>query len=237
MEYDSETMINYELGIKGNLNKNFLFQTSIFYQDREDVQTKQSIVTSINSGEQGGLCPCSFTDYIGNAVKGSNYGLEMELIWLINNELDLFFNLGLLETEFNNYLSFSHVDSDLENGIPVNLNGRDQSHAPRYQLSLGMNYKITDNLFIKFDIEAKDEFYFSDRHNVQSDDYVLFNLLLGYQKESWEFNIFGKNLSDEDYQTRGFGSFGNDPRKFYATEPYFQFGAPRVIGVNGKRKF
>ena len=237
LEYDSETMINYELGIKGNLNKNFLFQTSIFYQDREDVQTKQSIVTSINSGEQGGLCPCSFTDYIGNAVKGSNYGLEMELIWLINNELDLFFNLGLLETEFNNYLSFSHVDSDLENGIPVNLNGRDQSHAPRYQLSLGMNYKITDNLFIKFDIEAKDEFYFSDRHNVQSDDYVLFNLLLGYQKESWEFNIFGKNLSDEDYQTRGFGSFGNDPRKFYATEPYFQFGAPRVIGVNGKRKF
>ena len=237
LEYDSETMINYELGIKGNLNKNFLFQTSIFYQDREDVQTKQSIVTSINSGEQGGLCPCSFTDYIGNAVKGSNYGLEMELIWLINNELDLFFNLGLLETEFNNYLSFSHVDSDLENGIPVNLNGREQSHAPRYQLSLGMNYKITDNLFIKFDIEAKDEFYFSDRHNVQSDDYVLFNLLLGYQKESWEFNIFGKNLSDEDYQTRGFGSFGNDPRKFYATEPYFQFGAPRVIGVNGKRKF
>ena len=237
LKYDSETMINYEIGFKGNLNKNFLFQTSIFYQDREDVQTKQSIVKSINSDEQGGLCPCSFTDYIGNAVKGSNYGLETELIWLINNKIDLFFNLGLLETEFNNYLSFSHVDSDLENGTPVNLNGREQSHAPRYQLSLGINYKITDDLFIKFDIEAKDEFYFSDRHNVQSDDYVLFNLLLGYQKESWEFNIFGKNLSDEDYQTRGFGSFGNDPRKFYATEPYFQFGAPRVIGVNGKRKF
>ena len=142
-----------------------------------------------------------------------------------------------IRDRFNNYLSFSHVDSDLENGTPVNLNGREQSHAPRYQLSLGINYKITDDLFIKFDIEAKDEFYFSDRHNVQSDDYVLFNLLLGYQKESWEFNIFGKNLSDEDYQTRGFGSFGNDPRKFYATEPYFQFGAPRVIGVNGKRKF
>ena len=237
LEYDSETMVNYEIGFKGNLYKNILFQTSIFYQDREDVQTKQSLVTSIKSDEQGGLCPCSFTDYTGNAVKGSNYGLELELIWLINNKTDLFFNFGLLETEFNNYLSFSHVDSDLKNGIPVDLTGRNQAHAPQYQLSLGINYRIIDNLFIKFDIEVKDEFYFSDRHNLQSDDYIIFNILLSYQKDSWEFNIFGKNLSDEDYQTRGFGSFGNDPRKFYATEPYFQFGAPRIIGISGKRTF
>ena len=76
-------MINYELGFKGNLNQNLLFQISLFYQDREDVQTKQSIVTSIESGLQGGLCPCSFTDYIGNAVKGSNYGIELELLWLL----------------------------------------------------------------------------------------------------------------------------------------------------------
>ena len=237
LKYDSETMINYELGFKGNLNQNLLFQIALFYQDREDVQTKQSIVTSIESGLQGGLCPCSFTDYIGNAVKGSNYGIELELLWLISNKADLFFNLGLLETEFENYLSYSHVDSDLKNGIPVNLTGRDQSHAPQYQLNFGLNYRITENLNIKFDIEAKDEFYFSDRHNIHSDDYVLLNVVLGYQKNSWEVNLFGKNLTDEDYQTRGFGSFGNDPRKFYDTEPYYQYGAPRVVGINGKRKF
>ena len=237
LAYDSETLVNYELGFKGNLYKNVLFQTSLFYQDRADVQTKQSIVTSIKSGEQGVLCPCSFTDYIGNAVKGSNYGLELELLWLINNKTKFFINLGLLETEFNNYLSFSHIDSDLEKGIPVDLTGRAQSHSPQYQLSMGINYRITDNLFIKFDIEAKDEFYFSDRHNVQSSDYILFNLLIGYQKNSWEFNLLGKNLGDKNYQTRGFGSFGNDPRKFYATEPYFQFGAPRIIGISGKRTF
>ena len=100
-----------------------------------------------------------------------------------------------------------------------------------------MNYRITENLNIKFDIEAKDEFYFSDRHNIRSDDHVLLNVVLGYQKNSWEVNLFGKNLTDEDYQTRGFGSFGNDPRKFYDTEPYYQYGAPRVVGINGKRKF
>ena len=131
-----------------------MFQIALFYQDREDVQTKQSIVTSIESGLQGGLCPCSFTDYIGNAVKGSNYGIELELLWLISNKADLFFNLGLLETEFENYLSYSHVDSDLKNGIPVNLTGRDQSHAPQYQLNFGLNYRITENLNIPFIFKA-----------------------------------------------------------------------------------
>jgi hypothetical protein len=36
---------------------------------------------------------------------------------------------------------------------------------------------------------------------------------------------------------RGFGSFGNDPRNGYITEPYYQFGEPRVFGLSGKYDF
>ena len=80
LNYGSETMWNYELGIKSNsLNDSLFIQASVFYQDRDDVQTKQSLVTSIQSGIEGGDCPCTFTDYIGNAVSGSNYGIELEL--------------------------------------------------------------------------------------------------------------------------------------------------------------
>ena len=42
--------------------------------------------------------------------------------------------------------------------------------------------------------------------------------------------LWGRNLTDKDYYVRGFGSFGNDPRNFYVTEPYFQYGEPRVTG-------
>ena len=69
LNYDSETMWNYELGLKANnQDKTVFLQTSIFYQDRDDVQTKQSLVTSIESGIEGGDCPCSFSDYIGNCL-------------------------------------------------------------------------------------------------------------------------------------------------------------------------
>ena len=238
LNYDSETMWNYELGVKtNNQNKTIFLQTSVFYQDRDDVQTKQSLVTSIDSGIVGGDCPCSFADYIGNAASGSNYGLELEFLWILNNKIEIFSTLGLLETEFKNFISYSHINADPENGRGFDLSGREQSHAPKYQFSLSLNYNLSENLFFNLNLEAKDEFYFSDRHDSKSKSYNLLNFVVSYKKNSYEINFYGKNITDEDYQTRGFGSFGNDPRKFYITEQYNQYAAPRVFGINGKRFF
>ncbi|MDA9904472.1 TonB-dependent receptor [Hyphomicrobiales bacterium] len=238
LNYDSETMWNYEAGVKTSIMDNTLFiQASVFYQDRDDVQTKQSLIASIKSGIEGGECPCSFTDYIGNAASGSNQGLELEILWLITDRLEISSSLGILETEFKNFQSYSHIEADLSNGLAFDLSGRDQSHAPNYQFNFFLNYKINENIFINFNVESKDKFYFSDRHSAQSDSYTLLNFLIGYKLDSWEINIFGKNLTDEDYATRGFGSFGNDPRKFFVTEPYDQYASPRVIGVSGKKSF
>ena len=80
-------------------------------------------------------------------------------------------------------------------------------------------------------IDAKDDFYFSDRHDVKNDNYTLVNASLTYSSDNWRVMAWGRNLADKDYFVRAFGSFGNDPRKFYVTEPYFQFGEPRVIGL------
>jgi len=238
LNYKSETMWNYEAGIKTRLLDETLFlQASLFYQDRDDVQTKQSLVTSIKSGIEGGECPCTFTDYIGNAASGTNYGFELELLWMINNKLEVSSSLGILETELKDFLSYSHINADPVNGISFDLSGRDQSHAPNYQFNFLIKYNFNENIFINFNIESKDEFYFSDRHSSKSDSYTLLNFLIGYKLDRWEINLFGKNLTNEDYQTRGFGSFGNDPRKFYITESYNQYAAPRVIGVNGKVSF
>ena len=46
-----------------------------------------------------------------------------------------------------------------------------------------------------------------------------------------------RNLTDEDVQTRGFGGFGNDPRKLYETEAYYQLGEPRVYGIDVRYEF
>lgn len=238
IEFDTETMINYELGWKKSSNDQRLrMLASLFYMDRSDVQSKQSIVRSIATGEQDSACPCTFSDFVDNAGGSTNYGLELELQWQANDKVDLFFNLGLLDTEFDTLLTFEHVDADRDNGIPFDLDGRELSHSPSYMFAIGGTYLINEYWSINGSIEGKDDFYFSDRHQERSDAYELFNLQLTYQQDNWEVALYGKNLTDEDVKTRGFGSFGNDPRKFYETEPYNQFAAPRIVGIKASYEF
>jgi len=240
-EFNTEFMWNYEAGVKGYwLQKMLRLRASAFYQDRKDVQTKQSIVRSLDDGltlVEGGVCPCSFTDYIDNAASSESYGVEVEADYSVSDDLAFYFNLGLLKARFKDFASFTHVDADPANGIWVDLGERDQAQSPNYQVALGSNYYLDDNWRVNAEIEAKDAYYFSDRHDEKSDAYALLNLRLSYTTDNWQLNFYANNLFDKDIQTRGFGSFGNDPRKFYAVEPYYQFAAPRVIGLSASVEF
>ena len=237
-QFDTETMLNYELGFKQRyFNDSLQIQVSAFYQDRDDIQTKQSIVRSIDTDELSGPCPCSFTDFTGNAKGGTNTGLELEANWQANARLSLNLALGLLNTEFDTLLAFDHVNADRANGVAFDLKGREQAHAPSYQALIGATYAVTNAITLSGSIEAKDDFFFSDRHEERSDAYELLNLELTYGIDNWSVALYGKNLTDELIKTRGFGSFGNDPRNFYETQPYNQFGTPRIVGIRGSLEF
>lgn len=228
-EFDTEDMWNFESGIKGVwLEGNLRAQLALFYQKREEIQVKQSLVEPI----AGSSCPCTFTDYFANAAKGSNYGLEFEFYWHAHEAFGVYGSVGLLETEFDDFLSFSHADADSGSGTPVDLSGREQAHAPSYQFALGVEWQISESLTLNLEAEGKDRFYLSPRHEEQTQDYEVVHASLRYLIGSWELSAWGRNLTDKDVIVRGFGSFGNDPRKFYATEPYYQYGERRVVGVS-----
>ncbi|MDO3381240.1 TonB-dependent receptor [Gilvimarinus algae] len=233
-EYQPEFLMNIELGTKfAALDNTLTASLALFYQDRDDIQTKQSFVTTI----EGENCPCDFSDYTTNATSGSAYGLETELNWQISDALAVFSSLGLLRSEFDDFISYAHAQADQDTGEPYDLSGHDLPHAPSYQFTLGGEYYFTDQWFARIELEGKDSFYFSSRHEAQSDAYELINARIGYNAEHWQLALWARNLTDEDTQVRGFGSFGNDPRKGYATEPYYQFGEPRVVGLSGEYRF
>jgi len=234
--FDSETMWNYELGLKGSfLDDSLTLSAALFYQDRSDMQVKQSIVIPVDP--MSSACPCNFIDSLQNASGGTNKGLEIEANWQINESVSLFGSLGLLDTEYKDYLSFSHADADLENGIPYDLSGRDQAHAPDTQYVFGAQFFFAENWFAQVDIEGKSSAYASANHNEKLDGYTLLNMRLAYETGRWSIAVWGRNLTDQDVETRGFGGFGNDPRKLYETEPYYQLGEPRVYGLDVRYEF
>ena len=204
---------------------------ALFYQNRDDMQVKQSIVIPMDPGSSA--CPCNFIDSLQNAAGGINKGLEIEANWQVSEGVSLFGSLGLLDTEYRDYLSYSHTDADLENGIPYDMSGRAQAHAPETQYAVGVQFFFAQNWFAQVDIEGKGEAYASANHNEKLHGYNLLNLRLAYETERWSLALWARNLADEDVQTRGFGGFGNDPRKLYETEPYYQLGEPRVYGITG----
>ncbi|MBV1904769.1 MAG: TonB-dependent receptor [Pseudomonadales bacterium] len=233
-KFEEERMWNLEAGLKGEyFDDKLQTQISIFYQFRRDMQVKQSLLEPIS----GDSCPCSFEDFLSNAAKASNYGMELEVNWSANEILHLYGSLGLLEAEFNRFESFSHVDANPITGQPVNLDGRKQAHAPRYQFAFGSELRVRENLALFVELEGKDKFKLSTRHEEQSRSYTLLNASITYYPEHWEISLWGRNLGNKKVIERGFGSFGNDPRKFYTTEPYYQYGAPRVLGVSAKYTF
>ncbi|MBU0537834.1 MAG: TonB-dependent receptor [Gammaproteobacteria bacterium] len=235
-EFDTEHMINYELGVKGSwLDSRLQAQVALFYQDRSDVQAKQSIFDPNDF---------SFDDFLVNAAGGETTGVEVELNYLASERLRFFAAAGLLNAEFDGFSSQSHVDAkdDINGGAlaPVSLDGREVAHAPKYQFFVGSEVSLMANLILRVELEGKDEFYFSNSHNQKSTAYELVNTRLTYIGSNWDVSLWGRNLNDEDYETRGFyfsNAFGNNPANGYAPETYTQLGEPRVIGVSASYTF
>lgn len=236
--YETETMWNYELGLKStHLDELLSSSLSVFYQDRKDMQLKQSVVVNSDTGEPSDVCPCNFLDHIANAAAGINYGFEYEARAQFSERFSMWLNLGVLKTQYIDYLSFSHAEANPTTGEAYDLSGRAQAHAPIYQYAFGMAAQLTEHLAWDANIEAKAKFYTSANHNGEAPRAVLLNSRFVWQQDAWEFSLWGKNLTDEDTVVRGFGGFGNDPRNFYETNTYVQLGAPRVVGVSAALHF
>ena len=219
-EFETELMWNFEAGVKGRwLDDRLQAQMAAFYQKRDDIQIKQSLVQSRDDSNS-----VDFTDYFGNAASGSNYGVEVEFNWLATDSLVWFGSLGLLYANYDIPLS-------------ADLDSRQQAHAPDYQFALGGSYQVSESLSVSLDVEGKDKFYLSSSHNEQTQSYELVNARINYALGGWDLSVWGRNLTNKDVIVRGFGGFGNDPRKFYATEAYYQFGEPRMFGISGQYNF
>jgi iron complex outermembrane recepter protein len=234
--FDPEYLTNYELGYKVALLDNSAYiRTAVFYMDRTDIQVKTSktIERDDNSSE--------FISYLGNATSGSNYGIEIESAWQVTDAINLYGSLGLLETEFDEF-----VDADGNS-----LSGAEQAHAPNYQFNVGINYQPTEEWLFNVSVNGKDEYYFSDtryyeyeegvfspipEEGIKSEAIVLLNASISYLQDNWQVKLWGRNLTDKEYANRGF-YFGNDPRDGYTPKQYTQLSEPLVFGASFDYQF
>jgi outer membrane receptor protein involved in Fe transport len=211
-------MWNLETGIRANLADDRLFISgSLFYNLREDQQVETSFQLNPND-------PASFVFFTDNAAKGRTLGLEADMRWQATNALELFANVGLLNAEFDEFVT-----------PQVDASGRDQAHAPNYTYALGGAYRHASGWFARVDISGKDDFFFDVSHDQVSEAYSVTNARLGYETQDWIVQLWLRNAFDERFAVRGF-FFGNEPPLFPPTL-YIRQGDPRQFGVTLERRF
>lgn len=208
-EFETESLWNLDVGVNGTyMNGQLTNRTNVFYGKRKDHQVGTSYVTE----------SYKYTDYITNAEKSTYYGLETELNYRPNDEITFNASLGLLRAKFDTF--YNPVDA-------VSKDDRTPASSPKYQYNLGVNYMLSENWNLKGNVVGKGSYYFSNSHDEKSSGYQLVNASAEYMNENWSATFWIRNLTNEDYQTRGyfFDNFGTGDAL------YTQQGAPRTFGL------
>ena len=198
-----EKVNNYEFGLKTDSFDNRLrFNATAFYLDYTDLQ--QFILDA-------GLNLVTFS------VDAEVYGFEFESIARPADWLELGGTLSILETE---------IQGSVVNGIDLDGNELPRSpnvsfnafaattfDAPGGEVTVRGNYSWRDSFFH----EA------TNLREVEIDSYGLFDARIAYRPDNANIEIamWGKNLTDVEYQTHVIPFLGNG---------FSLFGAPRTFG-------
>ncbi|MCK7598922.1 TonB-dependent receptor [Microbulbifer sp. CAU 1566] len=228
LEYDSDAVLNTELGIKGNLG-NARYTLAAFMVDWQDVQMNTSTPV-------GGFYA------VANGESASTSGLEFEIQGSVTETLS--YGIG-----------YAYVNAELDDALVSPTGGLLASAGtrlpgtPEHTLSAALDYRAPiGNQGLEL-IARLASYYQSDTQNAASDSvrfaqtldgFAIVDGHVGIAGDWWSATLFAKNLANAQGSTGIFKEeyMGTDPSQNYFGNGSKEFLAlPRTIGANLKVTF
>lgn len=187
--FDPEEVWSYEVGSKlawggGAVRSN----VALFYYEYADLQ-----VSAFN--QPGELS-------ISNAADATVQGIEIENEWLISASWMLVFNYALLDASYDEYMA------PLNTTTLVDVSGNKLNASPSNKFNLGLQHFMLSDLGewrFGVDYSWQDKQYFTAFNESVSSQgaYGLLNahVALAALDESWEVQVYARNLTDVDYSS------------------------------------
>lgn len=171
-DFQSESVIAYELGYRAQPNDRFWYSVSAFYNVYDDLRTLEA------------TSPLVFPLEIRNGMHGDTYGLEtwgsyaLTEFWRVNA------GLSLLEKDLS-------LDAGSADVLGVSLAGND----PKVQATLRSLVDL--NPRTQFDVALR---YVSELPDPKVPAYVAVDMRLGYRlSDHFEISLAGYNLFDDEH--------------------------------------
>ena len=200
---------NYELGFKSEwMNRRLRMNGAAFYTQWFDQQ--QTI---------------TYPDYrIVNTGEMYSKGVELELAALLSDNLQVDYNFGWIDTEY------QKLDLLDETGTETyNAKGNKQIFTPAFSSALSLSYatELSENLKFRFVPEWKfiGKQYMNYYNSIVQDPFHLININTGFTYNKIDLGLYCKNLLDSTYVSYVFANSKGI------------YGLPRTYGASITYKF
>lgn len=209
-EFDDETTISYELGVKATvLDSRLLVNISAFLSEIDDYQFQEQVETGIGTR-------------VGNEAEVELRGIDLFVQAKPLPNLTLGF--GLM------YLDKAEITDGPEKGKPLPV-------APDY--SANLNATVFLPLPVGAAYLRGDYSYMDDHRTTNADelrtqdiqDRETLNATLGWRTERWNLSLWGKNLTNDEY-----AGVTTATSQITGTDPYF-LTPPRTYGATLRYEF
>ena len=162
---------------------------------------------------------------LGNAGKQSTQGFELETQFKLSNAWQLDFSTTYLDPKYDSYPNAQGPNGtqDLSGRRPAGIHEWSVSTGLTYNWSVGAvdGFARADYLY-ESKVQAVDNLPMS----LASRQVNTLNASVGFAREGWDFMVWGRNLTDDNYllsafpavaQTGSFSGYPNQPRTYGVT--------------------
>lgn len=187
-EFKSETLLAYELGYRFSPANRFLLDTTLFFNQYDDLRNIRPIGFDLS----GHLPTILFQN--DNNMYGEIFGLELALHWQVFNTWKL---IGTY-----NYLQ---VQLHLHESVPSPLGEQEERDTPKHQASLRSLWSLP------YKLELDGAWYYVDSvPNQQTEKYQRVDVRLGWRpKPTLDLSLGVRNLFDSQHREFGDVFSGN----------------------------
>ncbi|MCA0900908.1 TonB-dependent receptor [Microbulbifer agarilyticus] len=210
LTYDEEQNWTYELGSKNSfLNGTFQLNAALYMIDWEDLQTSQAPTT----GTVGD------TILIANTGDAESIGFEIDGRWLLGDNWSSDFAMAWANPEYDDGVEYEEGARFINSGClqpimvtpdqPVpcgdpDVGGNQLARTSEWQGSVGINYQAEVfngwSLLARLDTNYQSKQYVTPLNLAHTGDRAITNANVSLSApENWRFNIWGKNVLDEEY--------------------------------------
>ncbi|WP_404477805.1 TonB-dependent receptor [Novosphingobium sp. BL-52-GroH] len=198
-QVQEEELVNYEIGFKGRILPNLTIEAAAYHMDWKNQQTQGSYYSGVNI--------YSITTNDGNSKVD---GAELLVNWFPVKALALRGSVSYNDGKYKDFCSANAAALYYSVTTPpyacISVKGNALESVSKWQTSLSFDYDtpITDHLdgFVRGDWAYMSGMWDSELNLARIGAANVVNLRAGIQADAWTFELYAKNLTNEDTPTR-----------------------------------